>query len=333
MLGIRHLATLRYLLVVVLAVALVLPLSTFPAEASSQARELERDAIALVNIERAKQGLGALQVADDITRVARSHSDTMAREDRLHHNPDFSTQITGWSRVAENVGVGPSISRIHTALMDSTGHRRNILDDRVTEIGIGVVVRDGRVWITQNFRRPSSGAKQTEPSTLRFGDVPSTNVHASSIETVVDRGIAAECGTSRFCPSGNVTRGDFAGMLVRALDLPPASGPTHFDDVSGAASDDVEALYAAGLTAGCSETSFCPNRNLTREQMATFFARALELEPVSSSPFTDVAPTHAGRVAALHQAGIVRGCTTSTYCPTSNVSRDQTASMLARHLS
>ncbi len=325
-----HLAS-RPLLVLLLAVALVLPLTT-PADASSQDRELEHDVVALVNIERAKEGLGALTVANDITSVARDHSARMARSGELHHNPDFSSQITGWSRVAENVGVGPSVSRIHDALMDSSGHRRNILDDTVTEIGVGVVVRDDRIWVTQNFRRPSSGARSTAPSTVRFGDVSSTNVHARSIETVVDRGIADACGTSRFCPSNSVTRAEFAGMLVRTLDLPPASDGRRFTDLASGQRDDVEALYAAGLTAGCGGDRFCPDRNLTREQMATFFTRALALDPVDASPFTDVGPTHAGSIGALYRAGITRGCTKSTYCPTTNVSRDQTASMLANHL-
>ncbi len=322
----------RHLLVLLLAAALVLPLTT-PADAAPSARELERDVIALVNVERAKQGLGALAIKSDITRVARAHSVRMADADNLHHNPDFSTQITGWSRVSENVGVGPSVQRIHDALMDSTGHRRNILDDRVTEIGVGVELRNSRVWITQNFRRPSSGVTVLPPSTTTLGDVASTNVHAGSIESVAANGIAETCGLSRFCPKDGVSRGEFAGMLVRALDVPPASGDAQFTDLSDAVRDDVEALYAAGLTVGCDDTRFCPERTLSREQLATFLTRALELEPVVATHFNDVGPTHAGRVAALYEAGITTGCTATSYCPSRDVTREQTASMLARHLS
>ena len=322
----------RYLLVVLLAVALLLPL-TAPADAEPSARELERDVIALVNVERAERGLGALDVKSDITRVARSHSVTMADADNLHHNPDFSSQISGWSRVSENVGVGPSVQRIHDALMDSTGHRRNILDDRVTEIGVGVELRNGRVWITQNFRRPSSNVNHLPPSTTTLGDVASTNVHASSIETVAADGIAETCGLRRFCPKDGVSRGEFAGMLVRALDVPPASGDAQFTDLSNAVRDDVEALYAAGLTVGCDDSRFCPDQILSREELATFLTRALELEPVDATPFSDVGPTHAARIAALYDAGITTGCTATSYCPRQDVTREQTASMLARHLS
>lgn len=334
--GAHHRRLPYHLLAVLLGVLLVLVGSAAldaPAQAATrETRELERDVVALVNIERAKQGLGALSIEKDIRKVARAHSERMADADDLHHNPDFSSQITDWKRVAENVGVGPSVTRIHEALMDSEGHRANILDDQVTEIGVGVELRNGRIWITQNFRRPSSGASESAPTTTTLGDVSSANVHADSIESVVGSGVAETCGTSRYCPAGKVSRGEFAGMLVRALDLPAASGGTTFDDVSAEQRDDVESLYAAGLTEGCSTSSFCPDRNLTREQMATFLSRALELEPVDASQFGDIQPTHAGSIGALYEAGIVTGCTSTSYCPTKQVTRAQTASMVARHL-
>ena len=308
----------------------LLPAGT--ATASTTTVNMERDFGALVNIERAKQGLGALEVRSDIVKVARNHSQTMADEWRLHHNPDFSTEITGWQRLAENVGYGPSVGTIHRAFMNSEGHRRNILDDRVTEIGIGVVVKDGRVWVTANFRRPQATVTVYPPSTERFGDVASTSVHADSIETVAGRGITDSCGEARYCPGEDVTRGEFAIMLVRALDIDTGrSGESRFSDVSGEIAAAVEALASEGLTSGCSADRFCPTDRLTRAQLATFFAGALELSPRAPS-FTDAGTTHAGSIGALEQAGIVNGCTSTTYCPNKNVNRAQTASMFANNL-
>lgn len=303
---------------------------TAPAVAASTSEvTAEQEFLALVNIERAKRGLGALRVRTDIVTVARRHSARMAAESRLHHNPNFSTEITGWQRVSENVGRGPSVSVLHAAFMDSDGHRRNIVDDRVTEVGIGVVIDGARIWVTVNFRRPSSNVSTLAPSTTTFGDVSSTSAHASSILRVASDGIAPACGTGRFCPTSSVTRAQFASMLVRALDLPAATR-SHFGDVSGALAADVNALAEAGLTRGCGPDTFCPDQRLSREQLASFFANALELEP-ASSPFTDVGRTHAGSVGALYRAGITTGCGTTTYCPTQNVNRAQTASMLARN--
>lgn len=320
----------RTVLLAGLAFVLALGWLPAPADAAGAATEAELDFGALVNVERAKQGLGALPVKTDIRTVARGHSKTMASQARLHHNPNYSTQITGWQRVSENVGVGPSVTAIHKALMNSEGHRRNILDVRVTQVGIGVTISGGRVWVTQNFRRPSSGVTFSPASTTAFGDVTGNSVHATSISRVTSRKIAEPCGTSRFCPTAPVTRAEFATMLVRALDL-PATTTRQFTDISGPHVANIEALAAAGLTGGCAPGRFCPEVQLTREQMATFFARALQATP-RPSPFKDVSGTHDGSVGALHKLGIVNGCTSTTYCPRDRVTRAQTASMLARNL-
>lgn len=78
----------------------------------------------------------------------------MARTGVLEHNPDLSGQVTGWRSLAENVGYGGDEQSVHRALMNSSGHRANILDPRFTQIGIGVAWSGGRVWVTQVFREP-----------------------------------------------------------------------------------------------------------------------------------------------------------------------------------
>jgi hypothetical protein len=129
----------------------------------------EAEFVKLVNGERAKKGLGQLRVASDLVKVARRHSQDMAAQNRLHHNPDLGDDVDNWKRLAENVGRGPSVSSLHKAFMDSPGHRANILDGKVTEIGIGVEVRNGIVWVTEVFRLPtystsSSGVPAPLPS-------------------------------------------------------------------------------------------------------------------------------------------------------------------------
>ena len=318
-------------LIVVVATLLSLLMASPVQAATSEEQVAEQDFHALVNVERAKKGLGALRMRTEIVAVARDHSARMATDRELFHNPRYPEQITGWQRLSENVGYGPTVDRIHRALMESEGHRRNILDDRVTEVGIGVVIRDGRVWVTQNFRRPASSVTTAPPSTTDYGDVSSTNVHAEAIRTVATRGIADPCSAARFCPEAAVTRAEFATMLARTLEL-PASNSRAFTDVSGTHAPQIEALADAGLTAGCAPHSFCPNQRLSREQLAAFFARALELRP-QPSPFSDMTSTHDGSVGALHREGIVAGCSSTTFCPTRPVTRAQTASMIAGHLS
>ncbi len=74
-----------------------------------------------------------------------------------------------------------------------------------------------------------------------------------------------------------VTRGQMAAFLKRAFNL-PAGGTTPFVDTPGTLFEgDIAAIYAAGITVGTSATTFSPDAPVTREQMATFLARALGL--------------------------------------------------------
>ncbi|MFO7777802.1 MAG: CAP domain-containing protein [Nitriliruptoraceae bacterium] len=139
-------------LLVLAAVALSLPAAR--AEAAIDAAS-EEQLECLTNDARGAEGRRALRVAPDLTEIARRHSARMAAASDLHHNPQLGREVQDWLVVAENVGRGPSISSIHNALLASSGHRANILDTRVTEMGIGVERRDGQYWVTQIFRAPS----------------------------------------------------------------------------------------------------------------------------------------------------------------------------------
>lgn len=299
--------------------------ATPAAEASIDATK-EADFIALVNIERAAEGLPALTPRSDIRTVARDHSVRMARESRLYHNPNFSTEITNWKTVAENVGRGPSVESIHGAFMRSPGHRANIMHPDLTEIGVGVEVRDGQVWVTQNFRRPKGTITLESVSTAEFGDVSSTSVHVTGILAVTSAGITQPCGVARFCPSDSVTRADFVEMLGRSMGVSPASS-SRFTDMTGTAAGYAETLAADGVVSGTSATTFSPDRLLSREQLGSMFAKALDLTP-EPSPFSDVTSTHAENVGAIAARGIVKGCGGDLFCPRDQVTRAQVATML-----
>jgi hypothetical protein len=88
-----------------------------------------------------------------------------------------------------------------------------------------------------------------------------------------------------------------------------------------------------GVTAGCSATKYCPSSTVTREQMASFLVRALNLPPASRDFFTDDETSqHEGQINALAAAGITGGCSATRYCPRSVVTREQMASFLVRAL-
>jgi hypothetical protein len=115
-----------------------------------------------------------------------------------------------------------------------------------------------------------------------FDDVGGS-IFADQIVRLAGADIARGCNppaNSLFCPDSFVTRGQMAAFLTRALDLPAARGTEFTDDNTSSFEADIESLAAAGITTGCNppeNTRFCPNDYVTRGQMATFLARALDL--------------------------------------------------------
>ena len=95
--------------------------------------------------------------------------------------------------------------------------------------------------------------------------------------------------------------------------------------------DDIVWVYEQGITTGCSPERYCPTDPVTREQMAIFLDRALDLPTTATDFFSDdegrTGEAAINRVAA---AGITSGCGPGLYCPTGNVTRGQMASFLAR---
>ncbi len=166
------------------------------------------------------------------------------------------------------------------------------------------------------------------------------SVHLRAIEAIADEGITKGCNppvNDLFCPSDVVTREQMATFLVRALDLP--AGTATFTDIgSSVHAANIAALATAGITKGCNppdNTLFCPTDVVTREQMATFLVRALDL-PAGTATFTDIGSSvHAANISALATAGITKGCNppdNTLFCPTSPVTRAQMATFLARAL-
>ena len=88
----------------------------------------------------------------------------MAGRGRIGHNPRVGSQVADWWAWGENVGAGSSVDVVHGALHRSSGHRANMLSRRFTQVGVGVASGGGRVWITQVFRQPRTGARCTTPA-------------------------------------------------------------------------------------------------------------------------------------------------------------------------
>ncbi len=165
-----------------------------------------------------------------------------------------------------------------------------------------------------------------------FTDIAASPFRAD-IEWLAAAGISNGCGNGAFCPLAPVTRQEMASFLVRMFGYAtdPPSDP--FADDNGSLHEtDINRLYAAGVTLGCSAGAFCPTSLVTRAQMATFLVRALGLRfGAGSDHFVDDdGSPHEADLDRLFYAGITNGCGNAQSCGTSAVTREQMAAFLHR---
>ncbi|MEO1170486.1 MAG: CAP domain-containing protein [Myxococcota bacterium] len=131
-------------------------------DAARSDEEVARAIFELTNGERSRVGLDAFLWSADAARLALRHSADMRDADFVGHvspttgGPADRTKRAGIrvSLVLENVARAPSVKEAHAGLMNSPGHRANILSDEATHLGVGVRRRsNGELLVTQMFFR------------------------------------------------------------------------------------------------------------------------------------------------------------------------------------
>ena len=123
--------------------------------------DLEARMLQLLNEERKAKGLGELRADAELTEVARQHSrDMLVRGYFSHVTPEGKDPFdrlraakVKYLTAGENLGFAPTLPRVHQALMNSPGHRANILRPAFGRVGIGIMDagRHGQM-VTQVFR-------------------------------------------------------------------------------------------------------------------------------------------------------------------------------------
>jgi len=120
---------------------------------------IEQALLRLANQERVKNGRAPLQADSALTSLARLKSgDMVAKNYFSHTSPTYGTPAqmlakNGISYIsyAENIAQGTNADQIHAMWMASAGHRANILNARLTRVGIGVVPGRSGYTATQLF--------------------------------------------------------------------------------------------------------------------------------------------------------------------------------------
>ena len=123
--------------------------------------DLEKQMLDLVNKERQANGLNPLAPDPELTEVARKHSaDMFARGYFAHDTPEglspfdrMKAANVRFTTAGENLALAPTLPIAHTGLMNSPGHRANILRREFGRVGIGVMDGGMRgLMVSQEFR-------------------------------------------------------------------------------------------------------------------------------------------------------------------------------------
>ena len=166
-----------------------------------------------------------------------------------------------------------------------------------------------------------------------YSDVPSDHWAVEVINQAADAGIMQGRDNGEFGLGDTIKRCEFAAMLVRMMKWDKSiAQSSSFDDINS--SDwffaDVNTLAERNVY---SESSFRPNDNITRREMAVMLVKALGYDELangeSNSVFSDVS-TDSGYIAVAYNLGIINGKSETVFDPEGSALREEGAAMMMR---
>jgi hypothetical protein len=126
--------------------------------------------------------VAALEWRADVAGMAVAHSVEMAQAGSIWHG-SFVTEgnlgALNASSLGENVGMGGDVASIQDAFMNSPHHLENIMDPGFNQVGVGVIVSGGTMYVTLDFLH-SKSAGTARPTPVAHPTVSKPAAHASS---------------------------------------------------------------------------------------------------------------------------------------------------------
>jgi uncharacterized protein YkwD len=132
--------------------------------------------VAAINQLRASKGLGTLSVDGNLSSIAQNWAVNMGSQDTIFHRSNLADGVTiDWTRLGENVGMGPTVSDLMNAFINSPHHYENLVDPRFTRIGVGTVrTPDGLMYTAHEFAAVGYSAPAPAPVTPKATTPPKT---------------------------------------------------------------------------------------------------------------------------------------------------------------
>lgn len=195
------------------------------------------------------------------------------------------------------------------------------------------------------FADDADGSLEMRTGNMKFNDVPVTAWYCAEVSYAYSMGLVNGMSDTQFMPTRTVTRGQFITMLGRML-MPegykPGDQTPRFEDVKAGSYYEIYVLWAAekGVVNGISETSFGPDREIRRQDMATMIYRAQKLNLTSMLTYSASAVTFADAaqisayakdaISSLQQQGLLKGDTKNNVNPLKSLTRAESAAVIAR---
>ncbi|RXJ01687.1 pullulanase [Anaerobacillus alkaliphilus] len=214
----------------------------------------------------------------------------------------------------------------------------NIKDDG-TLVYVGGKVKDGKITAElSHFSKYAVLEFDKEFKDVKSGYWAHDVIKEMSAKHIV-QGIDAE----NFAPTRNVTRAEFAALIVRALGIEASSNDVTFKDIASTKwyASAVAAASQAGIVNGKSATRFAPEETISREEMATMIVRAYEyaqsqqLAEVNDATFTDLSNASSWSKDYINQAahlGLVNGRANNRFAPLGFTQRAESVQVIANLL-
>jgi uncharacterized protein YkwD len=137
-----------------------------PVEQISPAPSESSQFVASINELRASKGLGPLTVDGNLSSIAQDWAVTMGSQDTIFHRSNLADGVTiDWTRLGENVGMGPTVDDLMNAFINSPHHYENLVDPRFNRIGVGTVRNpDGMMYTAHEFAAVNSSTPAPTPA-------------------------------------------------------------------------------------------------------------------------------------------------------------------------